>query len=60
MQQMLLWEEPMTEERLLREALSDLKDKQNNLRRGLFQRFDQLHKEVIELREKVQELSNGR
>lgn len=49
----------MTEERLLREALSDLKDKQNNLRRGLFQRFDQLQKEVLELRERVQELSNG-
>lgn len=59
MQQLLLWEEPMTEEKLIREALSDLKDKQNNLRRGLFQRFDQLQKEVVELREKVQELSNG-
>lgn len=59
MQQMLLWDEPMTEHKLLRDDLSALKDKQNNLRRGLFQRFDQLQKEVLDLREKMKELSNG-
>lgn len=53
MEQMLLWKEPLTDEVLMRKELHDLKEKQNNLRRGLFQRFDQLQKEVMALKEEL-------
>jgi len=60
MQQMLIWQEPLTDEVLMRKELLDLKDKQNNLRRGLFQRFDQLQKEVVALKEEVMVLRKER
>ena len=46
----LLAEEPLTPENLIKQDVRDLKEKQNNLRRGLFKRFDELNKEVQKLR----------
>lgn len=52
MMQQLSWltEEPLTSENLIRKDVRELQEKQNNLRRGLFQRYDELYKEVQELR----------
>lgn len=60
MEQMLLWNEPLTDEILMRQQISDLKEKQNNLRRGIFQRYDQLQKELVALREEMVKLRESR
>lgn len=52
-QQLTLWDEPITEEKVIWDELADLKTKQNNLRRGIFQRFDELQKETDLLRQQL-------
>ena len=40
--------------------LTDLKEKQNNLRRGLFQRYDIMKKEIESLKEQLELIKNER
>lgn len=56
--QLLLWNTGTAEESLILTELTDLKEKQNNLRRGLFQRYDIMQKEIILLKEQVEQLKN--
>lgn len=51
--QLSFWDEPVTEEKIIWMEMADLKTKQNNLRRGLFQRFDELQKEMDGLRTQI-------
>ena len=50
MTQLTFWEQPVTQESVIWSEMADIKAKQNNLRRGLFQRFDELQKEIENLR----------
>lgn len=52
-EQLTFWEEPITEEKIIWMEIEDLKTKQNNLRRGLFGRFDELQKEIELLRNQI-------
>jgi hypothetical protein len=52
-EQMTFWKEPVTVESVIWMEMADLKSKQHNLRRGLFQRFDELQKEIEVLRTQV-------
>lgn len=40
------------------EKLGELKEKQGNLRRGVFQRYDDMKKEIEELRREIFRLQN--
>jgi hypothetical protein len=52
-QQLTFFEEPSTEQNAMWTEINDLKNKQNNMRRGLFQRFEELQKEVELLRNQI-------
>lgn len=52
-EQLKFWEEPVTEQSIIWLEMADLKTKQHNLRRGLFQRFDELQKEIEILRNQI-------
>ena len=52
-EQLTFWEKPITEENILWGELADLKTRQNNLRRGIFYRFDELEREVESLRNQI-------
>lgn len=52
-EQLTFWKKPITEENVIWNELADIKTKQNNLRRGLFQRFDEMQKEIELLREQI-------
>ena len=53
-QQLSLWETTDTHsETLVWKEVTDLKEKQNNLRRGLFQRYDIMKKEIGALKEEL-------
>lgn len=52
-EQLTFWDMPVTEEKIIWMELEDLKTKQNNLRRGLFGRFDELQKEIDLLRKQI-------
>lgn len=52
-EQLLLWDKSFGPDNLLILQVIDLKEKQNNLRRGLFQRYDNMQKELADLREQV-------
>lgn len=52
-QQLTFFEEPSTEQNALWTEINDLKNKQNNIRRGLFQRFEELQREVELLRNQI-------
>lgn len=39
--------------------LTDLKEKQNNLRRGLFQRYDKMQKEIECLKEEILQMKQA-
>ena len=54
--QLLLWNTGTAEESLILTELTDLKEKQNNLRRGLFQRYDMMQKELQLLKEEQAQL----
>lgn len=58
--QLLLWNTGTAEESLILTELTDLKEKQNNLRRGLFQRYDIMKKEIESLKEQIELLKNER
>jgi hypothetical protein len=53
MEQLTLWEQPATEQTAIWQAVTELKMKQNHLRRGLFQRYDDLLEEIASLRAEV-------
>ena len=52
-QQLTFWDHPLTEENIMWGELADLKTRQNNLRRGIFFRFDELEREVESLRNQI-------
>ena len=52
-QQLTLFEEPSTEQNALWTEIHQLRSQQNNTRRGLFQRFDELQKEIEMLRNQI-------
>lgn len=52
-QQLTFWDQPHTEENIMWGELADLKTRQNNLRRGIFFRFDELEREVESLRNQI-------
>ena len=52
-EQLTFWKEPVTVESVIWMEMADLKSKQHNLRRGLFQRFDELQKEIEVLRTQI-------
>jgi hypothetical protein len=52
-QQLSLFNEPSTEQNAIWTEINDLKSKQNNIRRGLFQRFEELQNEVQLLRNQI-------
>jgi|BogFormECP03_OM2_1039629.scaffolds.fasta_scaffold00001_19 hypothetical protein len=52
-EQLTFWKDEITHEGMMWLELADLKTKQNNLRRGLFQRFDELQKELELLRNQL-------
>lgn len=54
--QLTFWDGPLTEAKPIWLELYDLKEKQNNLRRGLFSRYDFVKKEVCELKEELANL----
>ncbi len=51
--QLTFLEEPISEQKFMWLELADLKTKQNNLRKGLFQRFEELQKEIDLLRNQI-------
>lgn len=51
--QLTFWDKPITEDQIIWTEMADLKTRQNNLRRGIFQRFDELEKEVELLRDQL-------
>lgn len=51
--QLTFLDEPISEQKFMWLELADLKTKQNNLRRGLFQRFEELQKEIDLLRNQL-------
>lgn len=51
--QLTFWEMPFSEEQVIWAEMADLKTKQNNLRRGIFQRFDELQNEIENLRNQL-------
>jgi len=53
--QLNLWDIGTDKDFVLKE-MTDLKEKQNNLRRGLFQRYDVIQKEIVLLKEQIEEL----
>jgi hypothetical protein len=52
-EQLTFWQEPVTVESVIWSEMADLKSKQNNLRRGLFQRFDELQKEIDSIKSQL-------
>ena len=52
-EQLTFWDQPLTEENIMWGELADLKTRQNNLRRGIFFRFDELEREVESLRNQI-------
>ena len=46
-------EEDLSDESLIWKEISTLKERQNTLRKGLFQRYDNLMKELVIMKEKV-------
>lgn len=54
--QLSLWDEPKTETTEIWQAVTDLKMKQNHLRRGLFQRFEDLVEEIGALKAEIKSL----
>lgn len=55
-QQLSFWDEPKTETTEIWQAVTDLKMKQNHLRRGLFQRLEDLVEEIGILKAEVNTL----
>ena len=53
MEQLTFWDKPATEQTAIWQAVTELKMKQNHLRRGLFQRYDDLLGEIASLRAEV-------
>ena len=58
MEQILIWQIPLTEEILMQQEIDNLKIRQDNLRRGLFARIEELKKEMGELRQKLIDKEN--
>jgi len=54
MQQLTFWDEPLCPEKNIWMELYDLKEKQNNTRRGLFSRHDYMKKEIAQLRQELE------
>ncbi|NGX36902.1 MAG: hypothetical protein K1000chlam2_00047 [Chlamydiae bacterium] len=55
-EQLTFWDEPLTQETLMWKEIHTLKERQGCLRRGLFQRHDQLKKDLKDLKDTVSEL----
>lgn len=58
-EQLNFWDKPLTEQQLLWDEVYTIKEKQNNLRRGVFQRHDKLNYELQQLREEVESLKRN-
>lgn len=56
MQQLTFWDDPLSPEKNIWMELYDLKEKQNNTRRGLFSRHEHMKKEIAQLRQEIEEL----
>jgi hypothetical protein len=56
-QQLTFWDVETSKSPLWKEV-SDLKEKQNNLRRGLFQRYDIMKKELEFLKEELTQIKS--
>ncbi len=56
MTQLTFWDEPINEQAAVWLAFNQLKMKQNNLRKGIFQRFDDLLEEISYLRAEIERL----
>ena len=55
-EQLNLWEVPTSENTIIWEAITDLKLKQNHLRRGVFSRYDDILEEIAILRAEIAQL----
>ena len=55
-EQMTFWDSPLSPEKNLWLEIYNLKEKHNNVRRGLFGRHESLKKEVAELKKQIEEL----
>jgi hypothetical protein len=53
MKQLTLWDQPQTENAVIWQEVTELKLKQNHLRRGIFQRYDDLVEKLANLRAEV-------
>lgn len=58
--QLNLWDIGTDKESFVLREVTDLKEKQNNLRRGLFQRYDMMQKEINALKEQIEKLRHER
>ena len=54
--QLEIWAVPYNRQQAMAQEMDELKQKQNNLRRGLFFRFGEISKEVALLREEIADL----
>lgn len=55
-EQLSLWNIPINSESLVLKEMTDLKEKQNNLRKGLFQRYDIMKKEIDSLKNELNDI----
>lgn len=53
---MTFWDGPLENEKTVWTEIYDLKEKQNNIRRGLFSRYDFMKKELCSLKAELAEL----
>ncbi len=52
-EQLTFWDLPTTDHRFVWVELQDIRDKQHNMRRGLFKRYDELKNELETLKEEL-------
>lgn len=57
-EQMTFWDSPLSPEKNLWLEIYEIKEKHNNVRRGLFGRHEALKKEVAELKKQIEELKS--
>lgn len=55
-EQLTFWDIPINQETHMMMQIIDLKEKQNNLRRGIFRRYDEMKKEIDELKEMIRNM----
>lgn len=57
-EQLTFWDLPATDDRFVWVELQDIREKQHNLRRGIFKRYDDLKNEIGQLKEEIEALKN--